>query len=124
RRPVCRLVVEASPVRPPVQGGHGEISLDVHSGKQSVPFAVFGKIDDAAADRFPRMAQSDLPPLEKDRPFRPTLMRAENAGKQLGPSRADKPGKPEHLPFSQGRSEEHTSELQSRENLVCRLLLE
>src|SRR6266700_8370310 len=27
-----------------------------------------------------------------------------------------------HIPFS--RSEEHTSELQSRENLVCRLLLE
>src|SRR5690606_41124332 len=26
--------------------------------------------------------------------------------------------------FDQGRSEEHTSELQSRENLVCRLLLE
>src|SRR5690606_41337179 len=28
------------------------------------------------------------------------------------------------LHFSCGRSEEHTSELQSRENLVCRLLLE
>src|SRR5690606_40031410 len=28
-----------------------------------------------------------------------------------------------HLPAA-GRSEEHTSELQSRENLVCRLLLE
>src|SRR5690606_39896598 len=27
-------------------------------------------------------------------------------------------------PFSARRSEEHTSELQSRENLVCRLLLE
>src|SRR5690606_40900618 len=27
-------------------------------------------------------------------------------------------------PFLKGRSEEHTSELQSRENLVCRLLLE
>src|SRR5690606_40846371 len=27
-------------------------------------------------------------------------------------------------PPSRGRSEEHTSELQSRENLVCRLLLE
>src|SRR5690606_41963958 len=26
--------------------------------------------------------------------------------------------------FDKGRSEEHTSELQSRENLVCRLLLE
>src|SRR5690606_42019677 len=31
------------------------------------------------------------------------------------------PGSPEP---SAGRSEEHTSELQSRENLVCRLLLE
>src|SRR5690606_42095496 len=36
---------------------------------------------------------------------------------------------PHELPLSalrqhQGRSEEHTSELQSRENLVCRLLLE
>src|SRR5690606_40783765 len=28
------------------------------------------------------------------------------------------------LPEIRGRSEEHTSELQSRENLVCRLLLE
>src|SRR5690606_41949170 len=28
------------------------------------------------------------------------------------------------LPTPDGRSEEHTSELQSRENLVCRLLLE
>src|SRR5207302_11401974 len=30
----------------------------------------------------------------------------------------------EHLVSIKGRSEEHTSELQSRENLVCRLLLE
>src|SRR5690606_40321379 len=29
-----------------------------------------------------------------------------------------------HSVHSQSRSEEHTSELQSRENLVCRLLLE
>src|SRR5690606_41949167 len=28
------------------------------------------------------------------------------------------------IPLSEARSEEHTSELQSRENLVCRLLLE
>src|SRR5690606_40025199 len=28
------------------------------------------------------------------------------------------------LHYTRGRSEEHTSELQSRENLVCRLLLE
>src|SRR5690606_1286224 len=31
---------------------------------------------------------------------------------------------PEHASWRDGRSEEHTSELQSRENLVCRLLLE
>src|SRR5690606_27870129 len=30
----------------------------------------------------------------------------------------------EHRALQEGRSEEHTSELQSRENLVCRLLLE
>src|SRR5690606_40838404 len=43
----------------------------------------------------------------------------------------DRPGKPHrkagrehHLPEVSQRSEEHTSELQSRENLVCRLLLE
>src|SRR5690606_41747241 len=33
-------------------------------------------------------------------------------------------GKDEELPTGALRSEEHTSELQSRENLVCRLLLE
>src|SRR6266511_5643225 len=31
---------------------------------------------------------------------------------------------PTRCPSTRGRSEEHTSELQSRENLVCRLLLE
>src|SRR5688572_31294790 len=33
-------------------------------------------------------------------------------------------GRPPRLRFVQGRSEEHTSELQSQSNLVCRLLLE
>src|SRR5256886_8933304 len=31
---------------------------------------------------------------------------------------------PRHLPTERPRSEEHTSELQSQSNLVCRLLLE
>src|SRR5690606_40649251 len=34
------------------------------------------------------------------------------------------PGSSTSKPFLGNRSEEHTSELQSRENLVCRLLLE
>src|SRR5690606_41636151 len=55
------------------------------------------------------------------RPLRPPL---------VGPRLAQGwPRRRRHLPPSahrqaQGRSEEHTSELQSRENLVCRLLLE
>src|SRR3712207_7966731 len=39
--------------------------------------------------------------------------------------RADLPGRREqHVELAAGRSEEHTSELQSRQYLVCRLLLE
>src|SRR2546421_6026186 len=34
------------------------------------------------------------------------------------------PGRQGHLPRRPARSEEHTSELQSRSDLVCRLLLE
>src|SRR5690606_41892801 len=37
---------------------------------------------------------------------------------------ADLSAAPAYDTFNAGRSEEHTSELQSRENLVCRLLLE
>src|SRR5690606_39616607 len=37
---------------------------------------------------------------------------------------ADKLGYPSNFTIYDSRSEEHTSELQSRENLVCRLLLE
>src|SRR5690606_39470034 len=46
-----------------------------------------------------------------DRPFR------------LGPRFVRAPGQPGHAADHDVRSEEHTSELQSRENLVCRLLL-
>src|SRR5690349_22536142 len=41
------------------------------------------------------------------------------AGRCAGPSRRLRPG-----PLGLARSEEHTSELQSRRELVCRLLLE
>src|SRR5690606_41765558 len=40
------------------------------------------------------------------------------------PADAHRPGDPRGPGARAGRSEEHTSELQSRENLVCRLLLE
>src|SRR5690606_31946820 len=43
---------------------------------------------------------------------------------RLGPPRLDAARRRRAIPGEPGRSEEHTSELQSRENLVCRLLLE
>src|SRR5690606_40938329 len=50
-------------------------------------------------------------------------LRFKRAAKNPGPAfRPDRgPDRPSYFHF---RSEEHTSELQSRENLVCRLLLE
>src|SRR5690606_41921605 len=47
--------------------------------------------------------------------------RAADPGQQHEHELDHDPGQPDR---QQGRSEEHTSELQSRENLVCRLLLE
>src|SRR5690606_41661821 len=50
---------------------------------------------------------------------------ASGRGARPGPRTAGRPASTSRLPASSAtRSEEHTSELQSRENLVCRLLLE
>src|SRR5437868_12458113 len=53
----------------------------------------------------------------------------EDRVQQFAAAGAEEPRNPEHLPRAQferarRRSEEHTSELQSRFDLVCRLLLE
>src|SRR5207302_9336230 len=55
-----------------------------------------------------------------------TLFRSEcPRGARTGVARLGEAERPEHYAARRpGRSEEHTSELQSRENLVCRLLLE
>src|SRR5690606_41296234 len=52
-------------------------------------------------------------------------IRSRSDARRTGACRAADPHPPASPPASQDhRSEEHTSELQSRENLVCRLLLE
>src|SRR2546430_13614986 len=55
----------------------------------------------------------------------PTLVRGlvsiSRDSDEIGPGEAQLP---RSSPFSSSRSEEHTSELQSQSNLVCRLLLE
>src|SRR2546427_7386220 len=53
-----------------------------------------------------------------------TLFRSLVGGKALEASLAAVPGTPLRHLLMGGRSEEHTSELQSQSNLVCRLLLE
>src|SRR2546427_3428672 len=63
----------------------------------------------------------ESPPFEGDRrPLEPTPQRI---GTAVGaaPGQIDEPS--DHA-FPTSRSEEHTSELQSQSNLVCRLLLE
>src|SRR2546430_8100713 len=66
--------------------------------------------------RLPPMAHAPKPTRLTARPVRPSTRRFTRAGP--GAIRASSPG------ASTSRSEEHTSELQSQSNLVCRLLLE
>src|SRR5436309_12506211 len=55
-----------------------------------------------------------------------TLFRSDGRAQNPAPEKVSCPasGPPAAAPEKGQRSEEHTSELQSRENLVCRLLLE
>src|SRR5947207_9406738 len=57
----------------------------------------------------------------RDRGFRRS---GGDGGRQTGDQRAGKPAKAGAIENSDVRSEEHTSELQSHSDLVCRLLLE
>src|SRR6266498_4403752 len=61
------------------------------------------------------------------RPMKPKLISTSDTGARSTPAIAATPAEmaqmSEHMSFT-GRSEEHTSELQSRPHLVCRLLLE
>src|SRR3712207_8378682 len=76
-----------------------------------------------------RSQQDERPPRRDARPERRRLLvgrgrRGQLLVRQRGAARArrdDGPARPAALPR---RSEEHTSELQSRQYLVCRLLLE
>src|SRR5207244_13033229 len=49
---------------------------------------------------------------------------AETVARQTGAAVLDIPQQPGAIPHTDTRSEEHTSELQSPDHLVCRLLLE
>src|SRR3712207_8198940 len=77
------------------------------------PYTTLFRSAVSVAGRLHQIGAGALPFLAARRDGRP------NAGQRLSPLRDDGEGR--HLP---ARSEEHTSELQSRQYLVCRLLLE
>src|SRR5205085_10891520 len=89
----------------------------VHSPSHSISCFFFfsANADPRALHSFPTRRSSDLPPDPESPPHHPTATR-----RRYGVSRrSSTPAR-----RSQARSEEHTSELQSQSNLVCRLLLE
>src|SRR5437899_5619457 len=55
---------------------------------------------------------------------RPTPCRSRTSRPRIAPWRRGRPRAPPSAARGRGRSEEHTSELQSLRHLVCRLLLE
>src|SRR5690606_41913801 len=93
-----------------------------------------------ALHSFPTRRSSDLPrplPLSIRAPLRTHLAHHETSRRHLdhrasrschvstkAPASSVRPTARGEAPMAAVRSEEHTSELQSRENLVCRLLLE
>src|SRR2546427_8663260 len=77
------------------------------------PYTTLFRSDGGAQDGA-RLAQAQLPQHSDD---------AEAGGRQQRKRDLPRP-EPGPLPADGERSEEHTSELQSQSNLVCRLLLE
>src|SRR5947209_11119769 len=89
--------------------------------------------DDAASTEIYTLSLHDALPISKpggydrggssDRPQRP-YNKGGSADRPRSSGAYDKAGGADRPRSSGGRSEEHTSELQSRQYLVCRLLLE
>src|SRR5256886_11403038 len=92
-----------------------EIGFEDHAEDDELEGIVF-KIDDAT--HFEMVVLDELRSVNNVNVGNPTVVTLSNPGFQV---KADGLSVPSAL---QGRSEEHTSELQSQSNLVCRLLLE
>src|SRR5690606_40065197 len=77
-----------------------------------------------SGDRVEPLGPAGLAPVDRDRGDAKALLAGGRLGDEVGRGRVEVVRVPAALAGVGGRSEEHTSELQSRENLVCRLLLE
>src|SRR5690606_41673167 len=91
------------------------------------PFLFASFVDHRHLHSFPTRRSSDLPVADPAEDRRPVHAQARGQRRHVDPVALDErlASEVEHaLGLRPRRSEEHTSELQSRENLVCRLLLE
>src|SRR5688572_32514450 len=73
---------------------------------------------------FPTRRSSDLPTSAPSSRKTPRPARDNRSSSRPATGRATRAATPAAAPSPRPRSEEHTSELQSQSNLVCRLLLE
>src|SRR3712207_9483885 len=90
---------------------------------------LFFFFNDTATTEIYTLSLHDALPISPSPPRAPTPRRTARcaAHPRRGRTRPDRPERPSASPArtgSRARSEEHTSELQSRQYLVCRLLLE
>src|SRR2546426_11119577 len=86
--------------------------------RQHSPFCFFFFFNDTATTEIYTLSLHDALPISRNRRAPASARRRPAWRSSDSPRRCSISGK------SQGRSEEHTSELQSPCNLVCRLLLE
>src|SRR5690606_23255633 len=95
----------------------GEVAVDTRTAKIEPPYVVI--VGDAVEHR-DALSWFETKPLFG---WRVLVPRTKEQAGALSASLRRSGAVPEEVPTI-SRSEEHTSELQSRENLVCRLLLE
>src|SRR5690606_40426859 len=88
---------------------HDALPISAHARVRGAPGGVLG---DEVVDHVGAEALAEIPDVERDAE---QVRRTAGIHRVLDRAAAARSG---------ARSEEHTSELQSRENLVCRLLLE
>src|SRR5690349_24774896 len=90
----------------------------------TVTHSLYFFFNDPATTEIYTLSLHDALPILRRRSRAPSRTRSARPGTGGTPSSESRPGRRHSVRCSRGRSEEHTSELQSRRDLVCRLLLE
>src|SRR3712207_7488575 len=87
-------------------------------------YGLFFFFNDTATTEIYTLSLHDALPISRTRPPRTSARPGRRGGRGLRCRRVRRPAPRRPTRSPRARSEEHTSELQSRQYLVCRLLLE